>query len=162
MREDIVAGLKKALERGVPLEKAVQSFVNAGYNPVEVKQAAQSLSSGIDSIANFGAGESPIIPFRKDVELRVPVKAQMHVLSSKSQIGEQQNRMIQSSMQTAQAYSPQNFAPRRLNEFKSMQQPKKNTGLIIALIIILLLLVGGLIYLIFFGQELIDSLLGSP
>jgi len=42
MREDILRGLKNAIERGEPLEKAVQSFISAGYNPVEVKQAAES------------------------------------------------------------------------------------------------------------------------
>ena len=46
MREDIVAGLRNALDRGVSLERAVRSLINAGYNPVEVRQAAQSLSQG--------------------------------------------------------------------------------------------------------------------
>ena len=52
MREDIVAGLKNALEREIPLEKAVQSFINAGYNPVEVRQAAESLSDGATATTN--------------------------------------------------------------------------------------------------------------
>ena len=40
MREDIVTGLKNAMQRGESLEKSMQSFINAGYNPIEVKQAA--------------------------------------------------------------------------------------------------------------------------
>ena len=52
MREDIVAGLRNALEREIPLEKAIQSFINAGYNPIEVRQAAESLSDGATATTN--------------------------------------------------------------------------------------------------------------
>jgi len=45
MREDIIAGLKNAFERGESMEKAVQAFISAGYNQVEVEEAAKSLSS---------------------------------------------------------------------------------------------------------------------
>lgn len=183
MREDIAAGLKKALERGVPIEKAVQTFINAGYNPVEVKQVAEGLTTGATSIANVDTGGS-LMPSAKMSELKVPVKNPAQATSQSQGIPRMQqpmqdNRNTQMTQpyrqqapmptaQTVQAYSqqapvpPQTFAPRKLNEFKSMQQPKKHTGLIITLIIILLLLIGGLIYLIFFGQELLDSLLGSP
>ncbi len=44
MIEEISGGLRNALERGASLEEAVQSFIKAGYNPIEVRQAAQSLS----------------------------------------------------------------------------------------------------------------------
>lgn len=40
MREDIVGGLKNAIAKGEPLEKAMRSFVNAGYDPIKVKQSA--------------------------------------------------------------------------------------------------------------------------
>jgi len=43
MREDIVAGLKNAFERGESMEKAVNAFINAGYNKNEVEEAAKSL-----------------------------------------------------------------------------------------------------------------------
>jgi len=43
MREDIVAGLKNAFERGESMEKAVNAFINAGYNQNEVEEAAKSL-----------------------------------------------------------------------------------------------------------------------
>ncbi len=47
MREDIYGGLKNAVEKGEPLELAVQTFVNAGYKENEVREAASALSSGI-------------------------------------------------------------------------------------------------------------------
>jgi len=43
---DIFGGLKNALEKGEDLEKAVRSFITAGYPETEVRQAAQALSTG--------------------------------------------------------------------------------------------------------------------
>jgi hypothetical protein len=46
MRNEIYYGLKNALLRGGSLDEAVESFINAGYNPEEVHAAAEMLSSG--------------------------------------------------------------------------------------------------------------------
>tara|TARA_Y100000310_G_C20687731_1_gene820201 strand:+ start:1535 stop:2191 length:657 start_codon:yes stop_codon:yes gene_type:complete len=51
MRDEIVSGIKNAIDRGSTMDQAVNSFINAGYNPVEVKQAASFLTSGATSIA---------------------------------------------------------------------------------------------------------------
>jgi len=45
VKEEIAAGLRNALARGEPLERAMRSFVNAGYNPQEVQQAAYEISN---------------------------------------------------------------------------------------------------------------------
>jgi hypothetical protein len=47
MREDIVGGLKNALDKGENLEQAVRTFVNAGYPEREVREAARYATSGI-------------------------------------------------------------------------------------------------------------------
>jgi len=52
MHDEISAGLKNALERGYSLEEAIKTFVNAGYNPVEVKEAATFITGGATSILN--------------------------------------------------------------------------------------------------------------
>lgn len=52
MKDEIEAGLKNAVERGEKLEDAMASFINAGYNPAEVRQAASSLTHGAVSIMN--------------------------------------------------------------------------------------------------------------
>ncbi len=44
MKDEIFYGLKNALDRGQSLKTAVQSFINAGYNPVEVREAGKMLS----------------------------------------------------------------------------------------------------------------------
>lgn len=50
MKEEITAGIKNALERGASLEDAARSFINAGYNPVEVNEAANNFSSGASNV----------------------------------------------------------------------------------------------------------------
>lgn len=47
MREDIYGGLKNALERGVPLEIAITSFVNAGYKEADVRAVARDVQAGV-------------------------------------------------------------------------------------------------------------------
>jgi len=39
--QEISGGIKNALDRGEPLMKAKQSFINAGYTPQEVQAATQ-------------------------------------------------------------------------------------------------------------------------
>ncbi|MBS3100070.1 hypothetical protein J4463_02540 [Candidatus Pacearchaeota archaeon] len=49
VRQDILSGLKNAVERGYSLNSAKQSLINSGYNLNEVNEAASYLSSGIES-----------------------------------------------------------------------------------------------------------------
>ena len=46
-KEEIIAGLKNAVENGSSLEQAKASFLNSGYNPKEVEQAAREISAGV-------------------------------------------------------------------------------------------------------------------
>jgi hypothetical protein len=41
--QEIIGGLKNALDRGEPLAKAKQSFLNAGYKPEEIESAVQKM-----------------------------------------------------------------------------------------------------------------------
>lgn len=43
--QELIGGLKNALERGEPITKAKRTFINAGYKPEEVEGAAQKISS---------------------------------------------------------------------------------------------------------------------
>ena len=138
MREDIVAGLRNALEHGASLEQAVQSFINAGYNAVEVRQAAQTLSGGVTSIIN---PESRQIPAQ-----------------TSSQITRQ---MIQPPTSQFQQQNPYANV-RRLNEIRQIPRRKNRHGVLIAILIVILLsLLGGLVFMIFYGQEFLNKILGS-
>jgi len=59
---EITGGLKNAVERGDSLERAVQSFINAGYNAGLVRQAAEEISSGVTSIVNTDSSDSVVRP----------------------------------------------------------------------------------------------------
>lgn len=52
MKEEIVAGIKNALERGESVDEAMQSFINSGYKSVEVREAANSLTGGTMPLLN--------------------------------------------------------------------------------------------------------------
>ncbi len=143
MREDILRGLKNAIERGESLERAAQSFVNAGYNPIEVRQAAQSLSEGVSSITE---------PYAKKIELPVLPKRPENLQ------GIQQPNIKQVySMPRPQTRSLSTFQnTNEINSYKS-----KNKGLISILITVLLLLLCGLVLMFIYGQRLLDYVFGA-
>lgn len=45
--EELIGGIKNALERGEILAKAKQSFLNAGYNPTEIQAAIQKIPASV-------------------------------------------------------------------------------------------------------------------
>jgi len=53
VRGDIVGGLKVALSRGEPLQKAMQSFYNAGYKKEEIEEAARELHRQLTNQETF-------------------------------------------------------------------------------------------------------------
>ena len=57
MKEEIMHGIKSAMERGSGLEQAGQSFINAGYNEKEVREAINMLSGG--GVTEIIAGRMP-------------------------------------------------------------------------------------------------------
>lgn len=40
MNDELIGGIRNALERGETVEQAMQTFLNAGYSPNEVREAA--------------------------------------------------------------------------------------------------------------------------
>lgn len=73
VREDIVAGLKNAVERGESLEEAKQSFISAGYSKEDVEEASSLIQSS--SALLIGRGED--IP---------PLKIQSQTIQQKPQL----------------------------------------------------------------------------
>jgi len=50
MSDEIISGLRNALERGESLDKAAQTFLNAGYNPSDVRESVNVISTGATNI----------------------------------------------------------------------------------------------------------------
>ena len=69
VREDILAGLRNAVERGYSLQQAVYSFVSAGYNQQEVQEAAQFVH------ASSVIAQGSIKPLPQSTMPNVPIRA---------------------------------------------------------------------------------------
>lgn len=181
--EEIIGGLRNAIERGASLEQAVQSFINAGYNPIEVKQAAQSLSQ-ISTLrpANGRIPEMPRLSqaeqtmqrqqpsqIQKGPQVLQQQAAQQQQVQKMPNVNVQMPRLPQPLMQqpmqqqTTMPQMPSMQMQGFNNPFgqQQRQKPRSNKNfLIMLLIFVLVALVGGLIYIIFWGEKFLDSLLG--
>ncbi len=75
MREDIYGGLKNALERGIPLERAIQSFINAGYHEQDIREAARALDTSVLSMIKPLSPQtsSPQSPRTLPMQLQKPI-----------------------------------------------------------------------------------------
>jgi hypothetical protein len=156
MREELEAGLKNAIERGSTLEEAIQSFINAGYNPVEVKEAANNISSGVTNIIT----NQPSLNENKISQK--PANAITNVFNpnspSPSSVPKQptvQNIAKDNSRPATQPQAAQ-------SPIMSMSQQPKNKSkikiVIIILIIVLALLLGTMAVLIIFREKLLELL----
>jgi len=139
MRDEIVAGLKNALARGQKLEQAAQSFINAGYNPQEVKAAYHVLSSGVSSTV-VNAGTLP----KQGIEIQQNTQRAIGNYGNPPQRAPNQNNQAQ--QQTQQQTIP---------EAPSGNPPeRKSIALLIIMIIAAALIflgaVGYLVYVLYF------------
>mgnify|MGYP001579571478 CR=1 FL=1 len=142
-KDEIAAGIRNAMERGSSVEDAIQSFINAGYNPNEVEEAASAINP------------SSILVLSND--------SQNYPKSNKENKRIIQQSVDQNKTDNAEAQAMQSNALDKKPEFQRQQpaqEHKKSKGLIIALIIILLLLVGAIILSVIFIEQVI-SLFGK-
>ncbi len=129
---EILGGLKNALERGQSLDKAVQSFINAGYNPRLVQEAATELSSGVTVMTNPNSV--------KDLQSKFPIY-QPTIKSNIPQVGQQ-------SMTSNNILQP--------NKENELEGNKKK--IVIGLIATFTILIALLIILIIFKEKILNSL----
>ena len=134
MREDIRGGLKNALERGETIEQAIRSFINAGYNETEVREAANQIIPGVISTLD-PQRKVPALQTNKPKPVFKPLTTQ------------------------PQAPGTRDIQPRtQLGYQIKTPKPRRNTRKIIALTIILLILVSILATTIIFRKEIVDFL----
>jgi len=133
MREEIYYGLKNAIEHGSSLEDAINSFIAAGYNPAEVKEAAESLTTGAFTITGSKESNSSSRNLKEDL---------------KNQLLPKQNNLAPSYNQVL----------RQQDTFQESYQRKKGkkTAIIVVLVIIMLLLIFAIIGLIFFEDKIMS------
>ena len=134
MKEEIVAGLRNAMERGYSLEQAIQSFINAGYNPLDVREAANVFESVSHIVYSSEENKAPVEGQENQVQL------------NPSQYAKQVDSTMLSSP------SP---LPQQGNKHVNKPKSELSTWLVVTQIIVLLLLVGVLIGTMMFKQQIL-------
>jgi hypothetical protein len=126
VRQDIVAGIRNAIERGHSLEHAKQTMVNSGYNQQDVTEAANYLTGGL--------GNQELQHPPNEMDNGTPQ------LTQSSQSNQQTQQLTTSSA------TPQGTGVKK----------KSNVGMIIILVSILLLLIGILVVSLLFKDNIIS------
>jgi len=148
MKDEIQAGLKNAIERGSTIEEAVQSFTNAGYNPVEVKEAANNISQGVTDIVNQNKATVENSPSKS-----------MSSQANQDAFRTFSSPTTQSTVQQQQIQQPQQ-SQTEFPQFKVPDQPSigmsKKKKTVIILVVVLFILLAALVGLIFFSKTLLD------
>lgn len=125
-KEELAAGLRNAIEHGSSLDEAVQSFINAGYNPQDVKDAKEIVSLGASSI------------------IQQPKQMMAH-----QDIPEPKPNSIPKPSATQIVSIPSQ------NQQPQQQQSKQASGLMILGISVLLFLIGVALLFMLFGESIL-------
>lgn len=132
MKDELIVGIKNAIERGYTVDQAVASLINAGYNPNEVRDAAGVFS-----------GASHIIYSSE----KTGNSGQMSTNSASETIALAKKVEAQTPLPPQQPINPIN-----------PEEKKGGHGMIIALIVILLIMVGILIGSLVFKEQILSLL----
>src|SRR3989344_1414622 len=151
MRDEIQSGIRNAIERGSTLEEAIQSFISAGYNPVEVKEAANSIDPEISRIIQqnkIQASNSTVQNMTNNEPKQASVN--LFTLSNPTLFGQQ-------TQATKQKPEEKSFSQTQNNHQSVPELPKKSSKkkLVITLIVILLILILGLVGLMVFADNVL-------
>lgn len=147
MKDEIQAGIKNAIERGYTIDEAIQSFISAGYNPVEVKEAASTIDSNIIPIIN--QVKSP---------LANSVVQNMTNNSANPPAAKSFNPSFQTQNSSQQQPMQQQTQPPIYNQ-SYQQYPKRSSKkkLVIILIIILIILVCAIVALSLSAKTILNT-----
>lgn len=132
---EILEGLKTAIERNYTLEQAMMSFFNAGYKKEEIEEAARFLYTNYPQIAakaktksaNPGPTISPAPTHQNPTQKPLPAKAQAQI-SQKPAAETQKAPAIQQPAKSKQ----------EISKYEGKTKPK---GKIITILIIIFLLI---------------------
>lgn len=158
IRDEIVEGLRFAMNKGDSLLKAMMSFYNAGYSKLEVEEAARMLSQ--PSLQNI----------QPQVQIQAPQPPPSQVQGQPKQYVSQYGPpvdLLQSTTMPIQNISeapptPVPESPQRVSSYGNKEGNKHplSTGVMIFLSIILFLLLSALVSLVVF-KDVIAKFFGG-
>ena len=165
MKDEILGGMRNALERGEPMEKVIQTFVNAGYNADQVKEVANSLSTQTGSILNVKASSTPINP--KDPKQATPDPKDAKPTTPAAKPATPGAPMPVTKPSTPSTTTPpanqqvkppvQPLKPQQMPQQPNQLPKKGSKKTVIILSVVLFLLVVGLILTVMFSDQIIDK-----
>jgi len=136
VKEEIIEGLRTAIAKGEPLEKAMMSFYNAGYKKEEIEAAAAAMVQ----MPSFVQPTSQPQPTYQPQQFQ-----QKKIIPQQTPTRGQPKPLIPPPPASTQDVSDYGKKP-----------SEKGLVITVLLVALLLLLLGGLIGLILFKQELSD------
>jgi hypothetical protein len=142
MTEEISILLKNAVERGQPLDVAVQSLINAGYSASIVREAASSMSNSVTPMltdSNYQFAKSNQITKQESTPIAQPSPQTPALLNNKEM------------MPTAQNPNPGN-----LPVFPGQKPQSRTNKIVITLIIVLIMLIIILGVSYYFKDQILD------
>lgn len=160
MIDELIGALKNALERGSSIEQAARSLINAGYNPQEVREAANAFNSSASHIVSPVQVVKSKSQMQSMPVMRVPDKPQV---ANKPQIQVQTFSQPQ-IQQTPQSQQPKGQIviqqPQTKTTTRSDEEELERKQTVAILLIILILLLGIVIMVLMFKDEIIKALTG--
>jgi len=142
INDEILYGLKAALERGQTLNSAMLSFFNSGYDRAEIEEAARALAEIPENIIPFKKPEKkavlPEIPVVSSPKVSTPVQP---AIKPKEDVSEK--------------------VPQRASNYEEKKNNRPNSTnklIIIILVILLLILISAVITIFIFKEQIINWL----
>jgi hypothetical protein len=161
MNDELIGGIRNALERGSSLEQAVQSLINAGYNPLEVKEASKFFNQTASSISSSVTIVGPPLEKPKAKSILSFSKPQQQTPSQNPPTPQVQQQVIQQKpiniekqiqKDYPQIVSPSIQAPAR-NPIDIEKERKQTIAILLA---ILILILGMVILILMFKEEILN------
>lgn len=153
MKEEILGGLRNALDRGESMEKAMQTFINAGYSAAEVRDAAGMISqSATGMLYGIQPSSAPTTPTASPQNAK-PKTSTAQVIANPASTSPNASP----NPLSAQPFIPNttvNTAPTGQTGIQPVQKGRK-TAIILAIILIFLVLALGIT--LFFAETILEK-----
>jgi len=155
VREDILGGLRSALNRGESIKQAALSFLNAGYKQEEIDEAARVLEA---ERAQQPVQQPPIQPWQVQQPQSQPTTQvqQPKVVQKVSAYGQPAQPIQPIQPPPIQQPVPPVSVPQRVSAYGQAPEKPKGKAVVFILVALLLVLLGILAAVFFFKNEIMN------
>lgn len=145
--QEIIGGLRSAIERGENLKDAMMTFYQAGYSKIDIEDAAKAYLSQTGKVPEVASGkrlQSPAVPIAKKKQGEIPKPETPEKKGAPATIPKPETPEKKKTPQIISKYG----------EIKKKSESSKS--LTITLVVILGLLLVGLALVFLFKTEFVD------